>query len=121
MVQRLLLLVVVLVASGCDHWVEKLASTETAFARHCFDLLQHRDYAALDALAAPQLRAADFEAHLSEMAALIPAEEPISSDAAHLNVSTSNGYTIATVGMIYFQAAGWNSISPPKARAAPWR
>jgi len=95
MLKRLLLLVVLLVASGCDDWVEKLAPSETAFARHCFSLLQRRDFAAIETLAAPSLRSDNFRAHLSDMAALIPPGDPISSQAVSVNISTTNGYTSA--------------------------
>jgi hypothetical protein len=107
MLKRLLLLIVLLVASGCDHWVEKLAPVTTGFARHCFDLLQKRDFAALETLTAPRLRTADLHARLVELAAQVPAAAPISSDAISVNVSTVNGYTTSTAGMIYQFQSGW--------------
>jgi hypothetical protein len=107
MLNRLLLLIVLLVASGCDHWMEKLAPATTGFARHCFDLLQKHDFAALEALASPGLRTDDLRDRLAELAAQIPDGTPISSDAATFNVSTNNGYTTATVGMVYQFPSGW--------------
>ncbi len=122
MLKRLLLLIAVLVTSGCDGWVEKLAPETTGFARHCFSLLQRRDFAAIEAIAAPDLRTAGFEAHLGEMAALIPVEAPISSYAVNVNVSTTNGYTTSTVGMVYvFGVARWRSILLPRAATMPRR
>jgi hypothetical protein len=107
MAKRLLLLIALLVTAGCGDWVSKLAPQETTFARHCFELLQRRDFAAIEALASPELRTADFPAQLSAMAAQIPAEAPISSQATNVNVQTTNGYTISTIGMAYRFPSGW--------------
>jgi hypothetical protein len=107
MLKRVVLLIVLVVASGCDHWIEKLEPQETGFARHVFDLLQHRDFAALEDIAGPGLRSDDFPAQLSEMAAMIPAEATISSDATSVNVSTTNGYTKSSVNMVYQFPSGW--------------
>src|ERR1700760_4193040 len=102
MLRRLVLLLLVCVSvSGCGDWVSKLEPEETGFARHCFDLLQHRDFEAIDALADPELRAADLDARLGDMAALIPSEAFTASQATSVNVSTTNGDTRSTVGMIF--------------------
>ncbi len=111
MLRRLLLLLVLLVASGCDHWIEKLEPQETGFARHVFDLLQHRDFATIEGMAGPNLRGGDFSAQLAGMAALIPAETPIASDATSINVSTANGYTKSSVTMVYQFSTGWLELS----------
>jgi hypothetical protein len=111
MLKRILLLIVLVVASGCDHWIEKLEPQETGFARHCFELLQHRDFAALENIAGPGLRSDDFASQLSEMAKMIPGEAPISSDATSVNVSTTNGYTKSSVSMVYQFPSGWLEFS----------
>jgi hypothetical protein len=108
MLRRLLPLLLLLVAlTGCGHWIEKLEPEETGFAQHCFALLQHQDFAALESMTAATLRTPDFEAHLRDMAALIPAEAPISSEATSVNVTTTNGYTTSTVGMVFGFHSGW--------------
>jgi hypothetical protein len=108
MLKRLLLLLVTLVAvTGCDHWIEKLEPGEIGFARHCFDLLRRQDFLAIEAMADASLRTSDLDAHLRDMAALIPAETPISSEATSVNVSTTNGYTTSTVEMMYRFRTRW--------------
>ena len=93
--------------SGCDHWVEKLAPESTGFAKHCFELLQQHDFAALEALASPGLRESGLRAQLTDLATQIPAEAPISSEATNVNVSTTNGYTVSRVAIAYQFPSGW--------------
>jgi len=108
MLKRIVLLfLAIIVLSGCDHWVEKLAPESTGFARHCFELLQQRDFAALEALASPGLRDSGLAAQLTTLAGQIPAEAPIASEATSVNVATTNGYTVTRVTMVYQFQSGW--------------
>src|SRR5690349_17632047 len=108
MLKRIVLLfLAIIVLSGCDHWVEKLAPESTGFARHCFELLQQRDFAALEALASPGLRDSGLAAQLTTLAGQIPAEAPIASEATSVNVATTNGYTVTRVTMAYQFQSGW--------------
>jgi hypothetical protein len=107
LLKRVFLLFLLVAVSGCDHWVEKLAPESTGFAKHCFDLLQQHDFTALKALASPDLPQSELEAQLADLAAQIPAEAPISSEATSVNVNTTNGYTVSRVTMAYQFQSGW--------------
>jgi hypothetical protein len=107
LLKRVFLLFLLVAVSGCDHWVEKLAPESTGFAKHCFDLLQQHDFTALKALASPDLPQSELEAQLADLAAQIPAEAPISSEATSVNVNTTNGYTVSRVTMAYQFQKGW--------------
>lgn len=75
------ILVSLAVLAGCDQQavLDKFApEAETKFARHVVDLFAAKDFAAIEAELAPELRQPDARSKFDEMARILPAAAPVS-------------------------------------------
>ena len=111
MLRRILLLVaVLLLAASCD--MQKMMEAMTpekdlALARHCFSLLQSRDFTALEAEFNPALRGTGMRTRLEQAAEEIPASAPLKSEIVSVNTSTVNGHTTVMMTFQYQFPEGW--------------
>jgi hypothetical protein len=125
---RLSLAFILLLCASCDwqKFVESFApKRDLELSRHCFALLQSRDFAALEAAFDPVQRGPALRAKLEAAAARIPADAPITREIVSVNTSITNGYATVFITFRYQYPEGWreygyNAAGQGDARTVQW-